>query len=97
MKLLVVEDEHRIASYIKKGLEMSAMVVDVAYDGEEGYDLASTEEYDVIILDRMLPGLSGTEIAKRLRQDGNHTPILLLTAKTEIEDRVEGFESGADF
>lgn len=96
MKILVVEDEHRIANYIKKGLELKAHVVDVAYDGEKGFDLASGEKYDVIILDRLLPGIDGIEICKKLREERNHTPILMLTAKTQVEDRVDGLEAGAD-
>lgn len=96
MKILVVEDEHRIANNVKKGLELKSHVVDVAYDGDSGYDFASSENYDVIILDRMLPKLDGIEITKRLRNEQNHTPILLLTAKTQVEDRVEGLEAGAD-
>ncbi len=96
MKVLVVEDEHRIATYIKKGLELKSHVVDVAYDGEAGYDLATSEGYDVVILDRMLPKLNGVAIIKRLRAENNHVPILLLTAKTQVEDRVEGLEAGAD-
>lgn len=96
MKVLVIEDEHRIAAYIKKGLELKAYAVDVAYDGEEGFDLASSEEYDVIVLDRMLPKMDGMEMCKQLREGKNHTPILMLTARTEVEDRVEGLECGAD-
>ncbi len=96
MKLLVVEDEHRIATYIKKGLELKSHVVDLAYDGEAGYDLASSEKYDVIILDRMLPKLDGITVIKKLRDENNHVPILLLTAKTQVEDRVTGLEAGAD-
>lgn len=96
MKILVIEDEHRVATYIKKGLEIKSYVVDVAYDGEQGYDLASSEHYDIIILDRMLPKLSGIEITKNLRNDANHTPILMLTAKAEVEDRIEGLDAGAD-
>ncbi len=96
MKLLVVEDEHRIATYIKKGLEMKSHVVDLAYDGEVGYDLASSEKYDVIILDRMLPKLDGVAVILKLREKNNHVPILLLTAKTQVEERVEGLEAGAD-
>jgi two-component system OmpR family response regulator len=96
MKLLVIEDEHRIATYIKKGLEMKSHVVDLAYDGEAGYDLASSEKYDVIILDRMLPKLDGVAVILKLREENNHVPILLLTAKTDVEDRVEGLEAGAD-
>lgn len=96
MKILVVEDEHRIASYIKRGLEVKSYVVDIAYDGEQGFDLASEEKYDVIILDRMLPGMSGIEICRQIRKEGNHTPVLMLTAKTQVEDRVDGLEAGAD-
>lgn len=96
MKILVVEDEHRIATYIKKGLELKAYVVDVVYDGEAGVDLASDESYNVIILDRMLPKLDGLEVCRKLRAMNNHTPVLLLTAKTLIEDRVEGLDAGAD-
>lgn len=96
MKLLIVEDEHRIAQAIKKGLEQEHYIVDVAYDGTEGYDLASSESYDAIILDLMLPGMDGMTITKTLRKEKNNTPILLLTAKGQIQDKVEGFESGAD-
>lgn len=96
MKILVIEDEPRIAKYIKKGLELKSHIVDVAHDGGEGYDLASVEKYDVIILDRMLPQLNGMEICRKLRNEKNPTPILMLTAKTQVEDRVEGLEAGAD-
>lgn len=96
MKILVVEDEHRIAQYIKKGLELKSHVVDVAYDGEKGYDLASNEQYDLIVLDRMLPKLDGIAFCKQLRHEGNHVPILMLTARTQVDDRVEGLNSGAD-
>ena len=96
MKVLIIEDEHKIANSIKKGLEMESYAVDVAYDGSEGYDLASTEDYDVIILDLLLPGLGGMEICKKLRSEKIHTPILILTAKGQLEDKVEGLNSGAD-
>jgi DNA-binding response OmpR family regulator len=96
MKILIIEDEQRIARYIKKGLELKHHVVDTAFDGETGYDLASTEGYDVIILDRMLPGIDGIEICKKLRAEEKPVKILMLTAKTEIEDRVEGLDVGAD-
>lgn len=96
MRILVVEDEHRIANSIKKGLEQEAFAVDVAYDGEYGYDLAATEDYDVIILDLMLPKLSGLEICRRLRKEGVNTPILILTAKGQIQEKVEGLNAGAD-
>lgn len=96
MKLLVIEDERRIADSIKKGLEQEHFAVDVAYEGATGYDLASTEEYDSIILDRMLPEKDGMEICTELRQHENHTPILMLTAKSQINDKVEGLNCGAD-
>lgn len=96
MKILIVEDEHKIANSIKKGLEQEKYTVDTAYDGEKGLDLACSEEYDAIVLDRMLPKLNGIEILKKLRSDEIHTPILILTAKGQINDRVEGLESGAD-
>lgn len=96
MKILVVEDEYKIANSIKRGLELEAHVVDVAYDGIEGYDLASSESYDVIVLDLMLPGMDGMEICKKLRQEKNYTPVLILTAKGELGDKIEGFRAGAD-
>lgn len=96
MRILVVEDEHRIANTIKKGLEQERFATDVSYDAASGFDLASTEDYDLIILDRMLPGVDGMEIVKKLRRDKIHTPILLLTAKSQIQDKVEGLDSGAD-
>ncbi|MEW6771083.1 MAG: response regulator, partial [Bacillota bacterium] len=81
MRVLVVEDEHKIANSIKKGLEQEAYAVDTAYDGESGLDLALSEEYDVIILDLMLPKIGGIEICRQLRKNQVHTPILMLTAK----------------
>ncbi|MFA6007898.1 MAG: response regulator transcription factor [Candidatus Shapirobacteria bacterium] len=96
MKILLVEDEHRIAQSIKKGLEQERMAVDVAYDGIEGYDLAIDEEYDVIVLDLMLPGMNGLEICDKLRQNKKETPILILTARGQVEDKVEGLNKGAD-
>jgi len=96
MKILVVEDEKRIADSIKKGLEQEKYIVDVAYSGNDGYDLASTEKYDLIILDIMLPEISGIEICQSLRKENNSTPILMLTAKGQIHEKVEGLNSGAD-
>src|SRR5476651_1126306 len=97
MRILVVEDEHKIAGAIKRGLEQESYAVDVAFDGDEGLSSALTDEYDVIILDRMLPGLlDGTEIYKEGRANNMRTPILMLTAKDKITDRVEGLNSGAD-
>lgn len=96
MKVLIVEDEHKIANSIKKGFEQETWTVDVAYDGENGYDLASSEEYDVMILDLMLPKISGIDICKKLRSKNIHVPILILTAKGELTDKLEGLNSGAD-
>ncbi|KKR30773.1 DNA-binding response regulator [Candidatus Woesebacteria bacterium RIFCSPHIGHO2_01_FULL_39_32] len=96
MRILVVEDEYKIANSVKKGLEQEGYAVDVVYDGNEGYDMASAEEYDVIILDLMLPGLDGVTLCKKLREDRNHTPILMLTAKGQTSDKVDGLNAGAD-
>ena len=96
MRILVVEDEHKIANSIKKGMELEGFAVDTTYDGTEGYDMTSTEEYDVIILDLMLPGMDGVTLCKKLREEKKHTPILMLTAKGQIQDKVLGLNSGAD-
>lgn len=96
MRVLVVEDEHRIANTIKKGLEQERYAVDVAYTGPDGLDLAEAEDYDCIVLDLMLPGLDGLQICKKLRANGNHTPILMLTARGQLQDKVGGLNSGAD-
>jgi DNA-binding response OmpR family regulator len=96
MRILIVEDEHKIANSIKKGLEQESFAVDIAFDGQSGFDLASTEEYDVLVLDIMLPELNGMEICQKLRDGGKHTPILMLTAKGAVEDKVNGLNAGAD-
>jgi DNA-binding response OmpR family regulator len=97
MRILVVEDEHKIAGAVKRGLEQESYAVDLAYDGDEGLSSALTDEYDVIVLDRMLPGLlDGADICKEVRASGVRTPILMLTAKDKIGDRVEGLNAGAD-
>jgi two-component system, OmpR family, response regulator len=96
MRILVIEDEHKIANSVKRGLEQEGYATDVAYDGEEGYDLASSESYGVIVLDLMLPKMDGVSICKKLRSEENHTPILILTAKGELNDKVDGLNSGAD-
>lgn len=96
MRILIVEDEHKIANSIKKGLMQEHYAVDAVYDGKDGLDLALTEDYDLIILDRMLPEMDGIEICKKVREAKIHTPILILTAKGSIDDRVEGLNSGAD-
>lgn len=96
MRILIIEDEHKIATALKKGLEQENYAVDVAYDGEEGYDFACSEEYSVILLDLMIPKLDGVALCKKLREEDVHTPILMLTAKSEIDDKVTGLDSGAD-
>lgn len=96
MRVLIVEDEHKIASSIKQGLEQENYAADVAYSGTDGYDLATTEDYDLIILDLMLPEMNGLEICQKLRTAKIHTPILMLTAKSQTRDKVEGLDSGAD-
>lgn len=96
MRVLVVEDEHKIANSIKKGLVQESYAVDIAYDGEVGFDLASSEEYDVIVLDLMLPKINGMQVCNDLRKEGNHTPILILTAKGTTDEKVEGLNAGAD-
>lgn len=96
MKILVIEDEHKIANSIKKGLEQESYAVDVAYNGKDGFDLASSENFDVIVLDLMLPDMDGIKICKNLRAGSIHTPILILTAKGQLGDKVEGLNSGAD-
>lgn len=96
MRILVIEDERKVASFIKKGLEEEYYSVDVALDGREGLRLALEEEYDLIILDVMLPFRDGISITKDIRNNRIMTPILLLTAKSAVEDKVEGLDSGAD-
>lgn len=97
MRMLVVEDEHKIAGAIKRGLEQESYAVDLAYDGTDGLSSALTEEYDVIVLDRMLPGLlDGADICKEIRAHGIRTPVIMLTAKDKVEDRVGGLNAGAD-
>lgn len=96
MKILVVEDERIIAHAIKEGLEQDGYAVDVAYDGEEGYGAASADEYDVIISDVMMPEMDGYAMVSKLRQDGNKTPILMLTAKHQERDVIKGLDTGAD-
>ncbi|MDP3089855.1 MAG: response regulator [Nitrospira sp.] len=96
MRILVVEDDPDVASFIKKGLQEERYAVDVAVDGEEGLRLAQDNPYDLIILDLMLPKLDGLAVCRRLRADRHGTPILLLTARETVEDKVTGLESGAD-
>lgn len=96
MRILVVEDEHRIAQAIKEGLEQESYAVDVVYDGLEGYNTASNDDYDLIVLDVMMPEMNGYEVVKKLRDDGKHVPVLMLTAKSQNKDVVYGLDAGAD-
>ncbi|HYK89634.1 MAG TPA: response regulator transcription factor, partial [Acidobacteriota bacterium] len=96
MRILVVEDERKVAAALQQGLEAESYSVSVAKTGEEGFFLANSEQFDLIVLDIMLPGRSGIEVLSTMRQRGMRTPILLLTAKDAIEDRVAGLDAGAD-
>lgn len=96
MKVLLVEDDRIIAESIKEGLEDESYAVDVAHDGDEGYRTASADDYDIIILDVMMPEMNGFEVCAKLRADGNSTPVLMLTAKNQHSDIVEGLDTGAD-
>lgn len=96
MKILVIEDEKKVAHFLQKGLKEEQYVVDVAYDGLEGEDLATTNDYDLILLDIMLPGKDGIEILKTLRRQQINTPVIMLTAKEMVEDKIEGFNAGCD-
>ena len=96
MRLLLVEDEAQIADFIRQGLSEQGYAVDLASDGEEAIDWTEVAEFDVIILDVMLPGKDGIEVCRTLRNGGKATPILMLTARDTVEDRVLGLDSGAD-
>ena len=96
MRILLVEDDVAIARSLKEGLEDEAYAVDVVHDGDEGYRTATADDYDVIILDVMLPEMNGYEVYRALRKDGNQTPILMLTARDAERDIVEGLDVGAD-
>ncbi len=96
MKILVVEDEKRVTQFIRKGLKEEGHAVDVAYDGEEGGFLAEVNDYDLIILDLMLPKKNGITMCREIRERGVATPILMLTARDSIEDKVRGLDAGAD-
>lgn len=96
MRILLVEDERRISNVVKKGLTEEGFAVDTAFDGEEGQYLAESENYDLIILDIMLPKVDGLTICKELRAKNIKAPILMLTAKTTVEDKAAGLDSGAD-
>ncbi len=96
MRILIVEDEMKLAHAMKRALELQKYAVDVVNNGKDGLDFAIGEEFSLIILDIMLPGMNGIEICKRIRTEGIHTPVLMLTAKGQISDKVTGLDVGAD-
>jgi DNA-binding response OmpR family regulator len=97
MRVLIIEDEHKIAQALKKALQQENYAVDVSYDGDDGYAMVTTEPYDLAIIDWMIPGeRNGLEIIKAMRKAKIHTPVLLLTAKGTISDKTTGLDSGAD-
>jgi len=96
MRVLVVEDEKKISDFIKRGLKEEGYAVDAAYDGEEGRFLAKTNTYDLILLDLMLPKIDGLTLCKTLKSEGLQAPVIMLTAKGTVEDKVAGLDSGAD-
>ena len=97
MRVLVIEDETRLAATLQDLLELNGWTADVRHDGESGLDDALTGIYDVILLDVMLPRLDGFTVLRRLREAGNATPVLMLTARSEVADKVEGLDRGADY
>ena len=96
MKILLIEDDRKILSFVKKGLKEQGFIVDACDNGDDGYDLASGQGYDAIILDIMLPGRDGLSILRGLREEKITTPVILLTARSALQERVEGLNLGAD-
>ncbi|HIJ20663.1 MAG TPA: response regulator, partial [Deltaproteobacteria bacterium] len=96
MRILVVEDDKKIASFISKGLKEAGFAVDVAPDGVDGLHMGSTEPYDAAVVDIMLPGLDGLSLIERLREKRIATPVIILSAKRSVDDRVKGLQSGGD-
>ncbi len=96
MRILVIEDEKKITDFIKRGLKEEGYAVDVAYDGQEGHFLAKTNKYDLILLDLMLPKIDGLTLCKKIKEEDPATPIIILTAKDTVKDKVTGLDSGAD-
>src|SRR5436305_1739739 len=96
MHVLVVEDEKRLAALLRRVLTEERHTVDVANDGEQGYDLAASDTYDLVVLDLMLPKMDGVAVCRQIREDGIKTPVLMLTARGAVEDRVAGLNAGAD-
>lgn len=96
MKVLVVEDEVKVSSFIKRGLEEEGYAVDVAEDGRTGLELTTTKEYDIVLLDLMIPEIDGLDVLKRTREAGIETPVLIITAKSTKEDVIKGLDTGSD-
>jgi heavy metal response regulator len=96
MRILIVEDERKVASFIRKGLREEGYAVDVAEDGEKGDLLAASNDYDLILLDVLLPKIDGVSLLKKIRLEENRTPVILLTAKDSVGDKVSGLDAGAD-
>ncbi len=96
MRILIVEDDKKVAGFLKKGLKEEQYAVDVCYDGEEALFQSQVNQYDIIILDVMLPKKNGYAVCKQIREEGNLTPILMLTARDQLEDKVKGLQEGAD-
>src|SRR5689334_5931984 len=96
MRVLIIEDDVQVASFIQQGLEEQSIVVDIAYDGRIGERLALSREYDVILLDIVIPGINGFDLCRIVKRERPHVPVLMLTTLGTTEDKVEGFDSGAD-
>ncbi len=96
MRILIVEDDRQASDYLAKGLREQGYVVDQSYDGKAGLHLAMTENYDVLVVDRMLPGLDGLSLVQSLRDNDKRTPVLILSALGEVDDRVKGLQAGGD-
>jgi len=96
MRVLVVEDEEKVAALVARALQAERLAVDTARDGREGLDFATSNPYDLLIVDLMLPGLDGTELIRRLRRTNTEVPVLVLTARDGVADKITNFEAGAD-
>ena len=96
MRILLIEDEKRLVAFLRKGLREESFVVDVAMNGEEGLEMARARDYDAIVLDIAMPRMDGLTVCRNLREEGSRTPILMLTARDRVEDRVKGLDTGAD-
>jgi len=96
MKILVIEDDKGIRTFVSKGLQEAGFTVDTASDGEDGFTLLLTGSYDAAVVDIMLPGMDGLQIIEKIRSRGNHTPIIILSAKRDVDDKIQGLQKGGD-